>query len=346
MQAVRYTGGPEPIAVAEVDRPRLVAGSIRIDVKAASICGSDLHYREEESEFAPSTVPVTLGHEGAGIVTEVGDGVSAFAAGDHVIVHYISSCGHCKPCLAGRDNRCRHRDSIGHDLDGTFAGEIVVPERCAIPLDADVPFAWGSIMGCAGATGFHALRRSGMGVGDTVAVFGAGGVGLNAIMWATFGGAGTVIAVEPVEARRAKARALGADVTLDPADDVPEAIADVTDGWGTDLAIECSGSPAAMAMAIDAIDGANKYESGTVVSVGLQETPLEASYWGLREGSLLVSGDHTRAELHTIADLMAAGKIDCSPFVADRIGLDDVHAGFDRLASGEVVGRIVVEPTG
>lgn len=100
-----------------------------------------------------------------------------------------------------------------------------------------------------------------------------------------------------------------------------------------------------MQTAFEAVDGANRYESGTVISVGLQETPLETTYWGLREGSLLVSGDYTRAELRTIVDLMAAGKIDYDAFVAGGIGLDAVDDGLDRMAAGAIAGRIVVEPT-
>lgn len=346
MKAVRYVGGSEPISVKDIDRPRIEAGAIRIEVRAASICGSDVHYRDESSDFGPSTVPVTLGHEGAGIVTEIGDDVTVFEEGDHVIVHYIHSCGHCKPCLAGNDNRCRNRESIGHDFDGTFAEEIVVPESCAVPLGEEVPFAWGSIVGCAGATGLHALRRSDLEAGDTVTVFGAGGVGLNVILWATFLGAEKVIVIEPVPPRQGAARELGADVTLHPDDDVMDTITDLTDGWGTDIAIECSGSPAAMEMALDAVDGSNRFESGTVVTVGLQETPIESTYWGLREGELLVSGDHTRAELQTISDLMTADKIEFSELVADKIGLDDVPDGLDRMESNEIVGRIVITPSG
>lgn len=345
MQAVRYVGGDEPIAVEEFERPTVRAGEVRIAVRAASICGSDLHYREDDTEFSPGTVPVTLGHEGAGVVTEVGDGVTAVAEGDHAIVHYVQSCGHCKPCLAGRDNRCRNRESIGHDVDGTFAEEVVVPERCAVPMSDEIPFAWGSVVGCAGATAFHATGRAEVEAGETVAVFGAGGVGLHAVLWATFRGAATVIAVEPIAARRRAAGDYGADLTLDPETDaVAESIAEATEGWGVDAAIECSGSPEAMEAAVSAVDGDNRYESGRVVSVGLQETPLKTTYWGLREGALLVSGDHTRGELRTIADLMAAGRIDLSESVADRIELDEIDAGLDRVAADEVVGRIVVEP--
>jgi len=345
MRAVRYVGEDERIVLEEVDRPTIGPDDVRVAVRAASLCGSDLHYREAESEFSPNTVPVTLGHEGAGVVTETGEGVTAVAENDRVIVNYVASCGHCEPCLAGHDNRCRNRTSIGHDVDGTFAEEIVVPERCAVPMDGDVPFAWGSIVGCAGSTAFHAVERADVAVGDTVAVFGVGGVGMHAVLWASFRGAAGVIAIDPVTARREAAREYGADLLFDPeTDDVAAAIAEATDGWGVDAAIECSGSVEALSRAVDAVDGRNRFESGTVVSVGLQETPLEATYWGLREGELLVSGDHTRAELRTIANLMAAGRIDLSGSVADRIDLSEIDAGLDRMAAGESVGRIVVEP--
>lgn len=344
MEAIRYHDVDRPIVHEEVPAPPVGVGEVRVAIEAASLCGSDVHYRESESEFAPRTTPLVLGHEGAGTVTEVGPEVSAVSEGEQVIVHYVAACGHCERCMAGTDNRCRRRQSIGADIDGTLAEEIVIPERCAISLDPDVPAAWGSIMGCAGATAFHAVERSGLSVGDTVAIFGAGGVGLNAVRWADVRGAEAIVVVEPVPARRSAATEIGATRTVAPDADVRAAIDAVSDGWGVDVAIECSGSPDAMAAAVEAVDGRNRFESGTVVSVGIQETPMEATFWGLREGAVMVSGDHTRRELRTIADLMAAGRIDPSGMIADRIGLADVDAGLERIAAGDVVGRLIVEP--
>jgi propanol-preferring alcohol dehydrogenase len=345
MRVARFTETGEPFAVREVDRPDVGPGEVRIEIGAASLCGSDVHYLDEDSDFDPETVPITLGHEGAGTVLETGPGVEHVATGDRVAIHYVLSCGNCEPCLEGHDNRCRHRRSIGSHVDGTFAEEIAVPARSALPM-GDVPVEWGSIAACAVSTPFHALRRANVTAGDTVAVFGAGGVGLHAVLWADVLGAERVIAVDPARAQRDGAREYGADVLLDPAsEDAVEAIRAETDGWGADVAVECSGSPAAMDAAIRCVDGANRYESGTVASVGLQHEPLSATYWGLREGELLVSGDHTRAELRTILDLLSAGRVDLSHSITHRVGLEEIASGIEIIEeSDERVGRVIVEP--
>lgn len=343
MLAARFHEAGAPFVVEEIPEPEAGPGEVLVDVRAASLCGSDAHYQDDDSDFDPRTTPLTLGHEGAGVVEAVGEGVDHVAPGDRVAIHYVSACGDCKPCLAGSDNRCRNRESIGSDLDGTFAERIAVPEHCAVPM-GDVSFEWGSIASCAVATAYHAVERADVGPGDTVAVFGVGGVGLHATLWAAFRGAGQVIAVDPVEPKLEGARAYGADLTVDPTDDDPvEAIRDATDGWGADVTLECSGSPDAMAAAIEAVNGGNQFESGTAVSVGLQHEPLSATYWGLREGGLLVSGDHTRGELRTILDLLENGRVDLSESITHRVSLDEINEGIALLDAAERVGRVIVE---
>jgi 2-desacetyl-2-hydroxyethyl bacteriochlorophyllide A dehydrogenase len=346
MRAVRFHEPGEPFAVEDVPRPTPGPDEVLVEIRAASVCGSDVHYRTGGGDFAPSTAPLTLGHEGAGVVAEAGEHVTGPAVGDRVVVNYVESCGDCRPCLRGNDNRCRERVSVGHDVPGTFAEYVAVPARSALALPEDVPFEWGSVAACAVATAYHALRRARIEPGDAVAVFGVGGVGQHAVMWADFLGAGSVIAIDPVAAKLEAAADRGADVTLDPTeDDVLAAVADATDGRGVDVAVECSGSTAAIEQAIDSVNGDNKYESGTVVSVGLQEEPMEVEYWGLREGQLLVSGDHTREELRRILDLAGRGRIDLSPSISHRMGLAEANDAIDLLVENEGrVGRIVLEP--
>ncbi len=346
MRAARFQGKEDGVVIADVERPRPSVDEVLVEIKAAGLCGSDVHYLDPDSDSAPDTVPLTIGHEGAGEVVEIGEEVDSVAVGDRVIIHYVDSCGSCKWCMRGRENRCRHRESIGAAVDGTFAEAITVHERSVVTMPDSIPYEWGSLMGCAGATGFHAVERSNLSVGDTVAVFGAGGVGSQAILWAAFRGAREVIAIEPVGARRDLAAELGATKLVDPADGAARAVIDeVTDGYGVDVSLECSGRPDAMAAAIDAINGSNKYESGTAVSVGLQEAPLEAEYWGLREGQLMVSGDHTRDELRTIVELLAADRVDPSPAIGERFALSELSAAVERLHTGDSVGRLIIDPT-
>jgi len=345
MIAARYHEGEERMAVAEVPVPEVEPNEVLVDLEAASLCGSDVNYLEGKTD--PGKAPITLGHEGAGVITATGDAVTHFEPGDRVIIHYIQSCGICEPCQTGSDNQCRNRRSVGHHVDGTFAEAIAVPERSVIPLPEGLSFELGSISGCAVSTGYHAVARSGLSAGDVAVVVGVGGVGLHAVLWADHVGAATVVAVDLSDPQLKAAMAYGADVTLNPErEDVLDRIAEVTDGRGADVTLECSGSPVAMEQAIDAVGGKNGYESGSVVSVGIQTDPIEVGYGDIREGQLHVSGDHTRTELTEITRLLDAGAVDLSESITHRVALADINDGLDLMSDPEErVGRIVVDTT-
>jgi len=342
MRAARYHG-EEDLRIDDVDRPDPAADEVLVDLRAASLCGSDVNYLSGKTD--PASSPITLGHEGAGVVESVGEGVDHVAAGDRVVIHYVESCGTCRPCSRGNDNRCRNRQSVGHHVDGTFAEYIAVPERAVVTLPAGVSFAEGSVAGCAVSTAYHALQRADIDPGDAVVVFGAGGVGLHAVLCAESLGAGTTIAVDLADPQLDAAETYGADVTLNPErDDVLERVSAATDGWGADAAIECSGSSVAMAQAVDAINGANGYESGTVVSVGIQTEDISVGFGDVREGQLRVSGDHRRSELMEVLTLLETGSVDISPTLTHEVTLENLQDGVDLVREGdETVGRVVVD---
>ncbi|MFB6155207.1 MAG: zinc-binding dehydrogenase [Haloferacaceae archaeon] len=341
MRAARYHGEHD-LRVEDVDPPDPGDGEVLVDLRTASVCGSDVNYLKGKT--SPANSPITLGHEGAGVVAEVGANVDSVDPGDRVVVHYVESCGTCRPCNRGHDNRCRNRQSVGHHVDGTFAEAVALPERAVMALPEEVPFSWGSVAGCAVSTAYHALDRADVRPGDTVVVFGAGGVGQHAVMWADFLGAGRTVAVDLLDHQLAAAADHGADVTLNPErDDVLDRVAEVTDGWGADVAVECSGSPAAMEQAVAAVNGENGYESGTVVSVGIQTEDISVGFGDVREGALKVSGDHRRADLEEVLALLASGAVDLSPSVTHEVDLEDVQDGVDLMTAGEErVGRVLV----
>jgi len=345
MLAARFYDGDDSMTLEDVPEPEPAPDEALVDLRAASLCGSDHNYLTGKT--TPGNTPITLGHEGAGVVTETGSEVTHLEVGDRVVVHYIRSCGNCEPCQEGFDNRCRNRRSVGHHVDGTFAESIAVPERSLCPLPGEIPFGWGSIAGCAVSTGYHAVARSGLSSGDIAVVFGVGGVGLHAVLWANHRGAATIVAVDPSDPQLEAAVAYGADVTLDPEhDDVLDRVAAVTDGWGADVALECSGSPAAMETAVDAVNGDNGYESGSVVSVGVQTEPVAVGFDDVREGQFRVSGDHTRAELTEIVRLLATGAVDIGDSITHRVALEEIHDGVALMDDpAERVGRIVVDTT-
>ena len=344
MQAARYYDAGD-LRLESVPKPSVGPGEVLVDLRAASICGSDINYLDGKTD--PANDPITLGHEGAGVVAEVGDGVDAITVDDRVVIHYIESCGACRSCNAGNDNRCRHRQSIGHHVDGTFAEFIVVPERAVLSLPDPVSFEKGSITGCAVATGYHAVQRAAFRPGDSVVVFGVGGVGLHAVLWASTLGAGTTIAVDLDDRQLEAAAEYGADVLLNPqTDDVEDRVLAATDGWGADATIECSGSPAAMRDAISLLTGRTHYESGTAVSVGIQTESMEVEYTDIREGQLRISGDHNRAELEEILRMIARGAVDVSPTITHRVSLSNIHEGIATVqARDERVGRVIVTTT-
>jgi 2-desacetyl-2-hydroxyethyl bacteriochlorophyllide A dehydrogenase len=343
MLAARFKEAGKPFAIEDTDVPSVGPEDVLVEIKAAGICGSDVHYMRGNS--SPSTIPLTLGHEGAGTVKEVGSDVTNVKVGDNVIIHYVISCGYCKPCLQGFDNRCRNRISIGHDIDGTFAEFIRIPARNALGVAAHVPIEWGAIAACAVSTAFHAVNRSGLKKGDTAVVFGVGGVGIHAVMWAKFFGAEKVFAVDLIDSKLDAARGYGADLTINPSrDDVLGTIVRETDGWGVDVSIECSGSSKAMEEAIRAIKGKNYVESGTAVSVGLQTKPFQLEYWNIREGWITVSGDHTRFDLYQIIKLMESSRINLSQSITHRLPLREINEGVELVENRrEHVERVVID---
>lgn len=334
MLAIRLQSENSLPDMEEIDRPSTDDNEVLVKMKAASICGSDAH--KWDPEFRPDTTPVTLGHEGAGVIAEVGEQVTHLSNGDRVVLDYIVSCGECRQCVRGYNNRCRYKQSLGKDRDGTFAEYISVPAENAIKIADSIPFEWGSISGCAVGTAYHAVNVAELTPGDTVTIFGAGGVGLHSVMWADYFGAGSVIAVDVVESKLDVAESYGADVLVDATKSDPvERIMDETDGWGTDAAIECSGASIAMEQAISSIDGRNHNASGNVVSVGLQTEPMQAEYWGLREGKLAVSGNHTPTEFQEILELLEAGEVDLSDSITHTLPLEQIREGVDLLHDKE-----------
>jgi propanol-preferring alcohol dehydrogenase len=342
MLAARFKKSFEPLSVEEVEIPKIGNDEVLIKLKAAGICGSDVNIRK--GLVSPAIIPITLGHEGAGVIEEVGENVTDLKIGDHVVIHYIISCGNCKPCLEGYDNRCRYRKSIGYHLDGTFAEYIRVPAKNVLKIADHIPFEWGAITTCAVATAYHAVKTSNLKAGDTVVVFGIGGVGLHAVLWARFFGASRIIAVDTIDSKLQIAKKYGADVVINAnKEEVDEIIKKETDEWGVDIAIECSGSPKAMEQALKAIRGKNIFGVGRVISVGLQTEPIQITFRGLREGFFSVIGDHTKAELYQIIKLLEAGRISLSESITHRIALQEINYGIELLANKkEHVQRIVI----
>ena len=249
----------EPLVVEELELDPPKAGEVLVRMAASGVCHSDLHVAQG---IHPTELPVVLGHEGAGVVEEVGSGVDGLEPGDHVLLTWLPYCGHCRQCARGKLNLCEnvgwydatmedgtcrfHRNGteIHHYNTSSFAERSVVPARTAIPVDRDLPLTELALMGCAVMTGVGAvLNTAGVRPGDTVAVVGCGGVGLNVVQGARIAGATTIIAVDVVSAKLDLARELGATHVVDASSADPvEAVRDLSHG-GVDHAFEALGRP-------------------------------------------------------------------------------------------------------
>ena len=351
MKAARFHG-PGDIRIDDVPEPKVGPGQVKVDVDWCGICGTDLHEYLEGPIFIPpkgsphpitgGEVPVVMGHEFAGVVSEVGAGVTNVAEGDRVAVEPYDVCGECSACKIGRYNICRKLGFVGLDGDqGGFAEKCVVDARWAHPL-GDLGTDVGALVEPL-AVAYHAVRLSGVKPGGTAVVFGAGPIGLVTAASLKAVGAGQVISVEMAAARKTKASVAGADVVLDPTEvNVPDAVRDLTGGAGADVAFECAGIDAVLATAIGSVR-----PGGTVVNVAIWGHPaaVQMNDLVLSEvnviGSLAYCGDHP----DTIA-LLQDGKVAAAQFITGRIGLENlVKGGFRELIDNKEENvKILVSP--
>src|SRR3954466_8930073 len=194
MKAIRLITPRKSLQEQEIPKPNPGGNDVLIQIQAAGICHSDAHYRAGKSRVHP--LPLTLGHEVAGVVESAGASVRNFRPGDRVCVHYLATCGHCDFCKSGNEQFCPEGSMIGKYRDGGYAEYILMPERSVFHLPKEIPLEEGAIMMCSSATSLQALKKARLQAGETVAVFGAGGLGLSAIQLANALGASRVFAVD------------------------------------------------------------------------------------------------------------------------------------------------------
>lgn len=342
MKAVRFIGVNKPLEMQEIPIPEIGERDILVRVKAAGICHSDAHYRAGISPVKP--IPLTLGHEVAGVVEKIGEQVFTIKVGERVCLHYNISCGDCHHCLTGNDQFCEKVLMLGHFTNGGYAEYISVPARNAVHLPDEIPFEQGATLMCASATAFHALRKSKLKAGETVAIFGAGGLGQSAVQLAKAFGALEVYAVDINEDKLNLAAQYGAiPVNVNKVSAVEE-IKRLTKNKGVDVAIEMIGLPQTMKQAIQCAGVLAR-----VVIVGLSNKPLEIDTYNELLGSeleLIGSNDHLLQELPLLVELARRKILDTSHVVTRTIPLDSdaINATLDALEkfSGDV--RTVVVP--
>ena len=346
----------EPVEIAEIVIPDPGPGEAVVAIQACGVCHTDLHYREGgiNDEF-----PFLLGHEAAGVVESVGDGVTEVAPGDFVILNWRAVCGECRSCLRGRPNICFSTHNASQKMtltDGTelspalgigaFADKTLVAAGQCTKVDPSAPPTAAGLLGCGVMAGIGAaINTGGVGRGDSVAVFGCGGVGDAAIAGSKLAGASTIIGVDIDDRKLELATRFGATHTVNSSETDPvEAIQALTGGNGVDVAIEAVGLPVTYRQAFEARDLA-----GTVVLVGVPrpDMTIELPFIEVfgRGGALKSSwyGDCLPSrDFPMLIDLYLQGRLDLDGFVSETIGLGDVEEAFHKMERGEVLRSVVV----
>ncbi len=342
MKALRFIGVKQPLEMQEIPIPEIGERDILVKVKAAGICHSDAHYRAGISPVRP--VPLTLGHEVAGVVEKIGGQVTSINVGDRVALHYNISCGDCYHCATGNDQFCEKVLMLGHYTNGGYAEYISVPARNAIHLPDEIPFEQGATLMCASATAFHALRKSRLKGGERVAIFGVGGLGQSAVQLAKAFGALEVYAVDINEDKLNLAKQYGAIPINSKKVDAAAEIKKLTHGKGVDVAVEMIGLQQTMKQAVQ-VAGV----LGRVVIVGLSNAPLEIDTYNELIGNeveLIGSNDHHLQELPLLVEMARKKVLDTSRIVTKTVPLDadSVNHVLDELDkfSGDV--RTVIVP--
>jgi len=328
MRAIQLIRTRDPLEARDLPVPTPGPDDVLIRVEAAGICHSDVHYWEGLSSLGP--LPLTLGHEVAGVVEAVGDAVTDHRPGDRVAVHYLLTCGECAACRSGNEQFCGQARMIGKDIHGGYAEFIAVPARNAIRVPDAVPSEQAAVSMCSSATVFHALRKTRLSAGESVAVFGVGGLGMSAVQLARAFGALDVFTVDIDAERLAVAEAFGA-VPIDASSDDPVAELLRRTERGVDVSLALLGAPGAMRQAIQALR-----PRGRAGIVGISDRPIELDTYRevlAKEAEIIGCSDHLLDELPIVLRFIASGVLDLAPVVTRSIALDaeEINRAFENL---------------
>jgi S-(hydroxymethyl)glutathione dehydrogenase/alcohol dehydrogenase len=346
-----------PFVVEEIELADPGPHDVRVALAASGVCHSDLSV---QTGAIPFMFPTVLGHEGAGVVVEVGSAVTRVTPGDHVVLTWMPPCRRCYWCLAGQPMLCANglAEALGGNYatvggtrlvrglgTATFAEQTLVPEGEVVPIDPSVPLELAALVGCALSTGVGAVWHTAeVRPGSSVAVVGCGGVGLSVVQGARLAGASTIVAVDRVPAKLEMAKTMGATEVVDANGDVPAGVRQVTGGRGADYVFEVVGRAGTIR---DAFAAARR--GGTVVLVGAGSPAEQVSFNAMElfvdaktvKGCVYGSTDPDR-DFPSLVELVRSGAIDASALVTRRIGLDDINGAFADMEAGTVARSVIV----
>ena len=366
-KAAVIKGIDRPWEIEEIDLGDPVAGEVQVRLAASGLCHSDEHLRTGATPLP--FFPVLGGHEGAGVVTKVGPGVTTLEEGDHVVLAFIPACGRCRSCAKGLQNICdegaglltgqaisdkTYRASLNGDpvlqmcLLGTFAPYVTVNEASVIKIEKDIPLEKAALLGCGVATGWgSATEIGGTKLGDTVVVVGIGGVGINSVQGAAHAGARFVVAIDPVEYKRQKAKEFGASHTFSSLEEAAPVIGEITWGAMADVTIitvgVIHGDIIAPALSVTA-------KGGQVVVVGMgnaTDTQVTLSLFELtllqkRLQGAIFGGTGPRSQIPKLLDLYRNKQLDLDGLVTNTYKLEDINQGYEDMHAGKNLRGLIV----
>jgi Zn-dependent alcohol dehydrogenase len=343
----------KPLVVDEIDIDDVGPGQVMVKTIASGLCRSDLHRMEGRT---PTEVPAVIGHEAAGIVEQVGEGVTYVQPGDHVVTTFVRFCGTCRYCQTGRPFLCAHGRGTAQVLrkdsqrltgygGSCFAEHLLVPERGVVKVREDAPLDKLSILGCAVATGVGAvLNTARVEAGSSVAIIGLGGVGLNVVQGAALASAYPIIAIDVLDHKLEMAKQFGATHLVNAGKEDPvEAVRALTDG-GADYAFEVVGRPESVTQAFDMVA-----PGGEAIMLGVSPPGSKASIdiWQLHLTGKVLRGClygsiRQRVDIPRYVDLYMAGRLKLDELISRTYPLEDINEAFAALKAGEVARSIIV----
>jgi 2-desacetyl-2-hydroxyethyl bacteriochlorophyllide A dehydrogenase len=330
MMAARLHKAKTPLLIEEIDIPSPGPGEVLVKMKACGICGTDVHIALDGTVPTAYT-PITLGHEPSGVISDLGDGVRGWNKGDRVAIYPQVTCGVCPQCREGRDGICINAGVLGMHREGAFSDYLVIPVRNLIRIPDNISYAEAAIMTDAGATPFHAVTKRGqVRPGETVAIFGCGGLGMNAIQFCKLAGAARVIAIDPSDYALERALRVGADIAVNAGVEKPyKEVMSANGGNGVDVAFEFVGVNAAIDQAVRSLRRGGR---AVTVGIGPERINIIAPFFFVyNDLTLIGSFGSDIGDLERLMGLAASGKLNLSESVSSVIPLKDVNQGISDL---------------
>jgi len=330
MMAARLHEVKRPLKIEEIDIPSPGPGEALVEMKACGICATDVH-TALDGTVPTAYTPITLGHEPSGVIKELGDGVRGWKQGDRVAIYPQITCGTCPQCREGRDGICINTRVLGMHRDGAFADYIMIPVKNLVKIPDNVSFMEAAILTDAGATPFHAVTKRGrVKPGETVAIFGCGGLGMNAVQFCRLAGAARIIAVDTSDYALERALKVGADITVNAGVEKPyKEVMSANGGYGVDVAFEFVGVNAVIDQAVRSLR-----RGGRAVTVGIGPEPIKTIppfFFVYNDLSLIGSFGSDIGDLEKLMGLAASGKLDLTESVSSVIALNDINQGISDL---------------